>query len=78
MDMTRPPSSNQKPSNPWNQVGLAMSIPMLLLAGPLVGLGLGWLLNRWTHWGEWLQWVFMILGMIAGVREVIKVIRRMS
>ena len=60
------------------QIGLAMSIPMLLAAGPLVGFGLGWLVRRWTGWGVWVTVVFLLLGMVAGIRETIKVIRKVS
>lgn len=69
---------NDKPDGNWSQVGLALSIPTLLAAGPLVGLALGWLICRATGWGLWVQWVLMILGMVAGIRETIKVIQKLS
>lgn len=72
--MAQPP----REPNPWQQAGLALTIPMMLLAGPLVGYGMGWLVRRWTGWGGWIEIVFLILGFVAGVRETINIIRRMS
>ena len=74
--MGRQPSG--QPPDSWGQVGLAMTIPMLLLSGPLVGYGLGWLIRRWTGWGEWVIAVCVLLGLVSGIRESIKVIRRVS
>lgn len=76
--------ANQKPGNDDNtpklaqQLGLALSIPSLLAAGPLVGFGLAWLIRRWTGWGSWVTGVLVILGLAAGIREVVQVIRRLS
>lgn len=72
----RPPA--KEPSQ-WSQVGLAMSIPTLLLAGPLVGLGLAWAVRRLTGWDYWwLNALLIAVGFAAGVRETIKVIRKLS
>ena len=57
---------------------MALTIPALMVSGPLVGMGLGWLIQRWTGWGPWIKWVMLGLGLIAGIRETIKVIRKIS
>ncbi len=59
------------------QIGLLTTIPFLLLASPLIGWFLGKLLDRVFH-TAFLAWVFLALGMIAGIREVIRVIRRVT
>jgi len=59
------------------QVGLLTMIPFLLLASPLIGYGMGWCLDKLFH-TSFLAWVFLALGMVAGVREVVRVIRRVS
>jgi F0F1-type ATP synthase assembly protein I len=59
------------------QVGLLTTIPFLLLASPLIGWGLGRLLDKWLH-TTFLTWVFLAMGMVAGIREVVRVIRRVS
>lgn len=72
------PDRQKKDSNPYAQAGLALTIPMILAAGPLAGLLLGWLLQRWFGLGSWIVIVMLVLGLIAGARETIKVIRRLS
>jgi F0F1-type ATP synthase assembly protein I len=57
------------------QVGLLATIPFLLLAAPVVGFVLGRLLDHWLR-TSFLTWVFLALGMVAAVREVIRVLRR--
>jgi F0F1-type ATP synthase assembly protein I len=79
MGKTGPKSSDKKPpDNPWLQAGVALTIPALLVSGPLVGYGLGWLIRRWTGWGPWVDVLMLLLGLIAGARETIKVIRKIS
>lgn len=64
-------------ANLATQLGLALSIPTLLAAGPLVGYGLAWLIRRWTGWGPWVTMVMVLLGIAAGIREVVQVIKRL-
>jgi len=67
-----------KDPNPWRQAGLAMSIPMMMISGVLVGVGLGWLIRRMTGWGWWVDLTCIALGAVAGVREMIAAVRRIS
>lgn len=60
------------------QMGLALSIPGLLLSGPLVGYGLGWLAMRYLGWPAWVAGVGLILGLVSGIRESILVIKKLS
>lgn len=76
--MSDPEPLKEKPPNTYTQIGMAMSIPMMLLSGPLVGYGLGWLIRRMTGWGPWVEAIMVGLGLIAGIREVINVIRKLS
>lgn len=59
------------------QVGLLTTIPLLLLASPVVGFFLGKLLDRWFH-TRFLTVVFLGLGLVAGVREVVQILRKAS
>jgi F0F1-type ATP synthase assembly protein I len=61
--------------NSLRQVGYLTTIPFLLVASPLIGWWLGRLLDRLLH-TTFLTWVFLALGMVAGIREVVRVIRR--
>lgn len=58
------------------QVGLLTSIPMLLLISPLLGYGFGTLADRWLHCRPWGSTIGLLVGMVAGVREVVRIIRR--
>jgi F0F1-type ATP synthase assembly protein I len=57
-------------------IALLGSIPLLLAVAPLVGYGLGYLLDRWFHTGVVLRFIFLGLGFVAGVREMITLIKR--
>jgi F0F1-type ATP synthase assembly protein I len=54
---------------------LAM-IPLTLGVAPLIGYGLGYLLDRWLHTGQVLRLVFLALGFGAGVREMLRLLKR--
>ncbi len=43
-----------------------------LVAGVLVGAGLGWLLDRWLGTLPWGMFVFALLGFTAGVVNVVR------
>ena len=43
-----------------------------LVAGVLVGAGIGWLLDRWLGTLPWGMFVFALLGFTAGVLNVIR------
>jgi ATP synthase protein I len=43
-----------------------------LVAGVLVGAGLGWLIDRWFHVSPWGLIVFLLLGFAAGVLNVMR------
>ncbi len=44
-----------------------------LVAGVLVGAGIGWGLDRWLGTKPWLLIVFFLLGTAAGMQNVIRV-----
>lgn len=43
-----------------------------LVAGVLVGAGLGWLIDRWLGVGPWGLIIFLLLGFAAGVLNVMR------
>jgi F0F1-type ATP synthase assembly protein I len=57
-------------------VALLGTIPLLLAVAPLTGYGIGYLLDRWLHTGWVLRAVFLGLGFAAGVREMLRLIKR--
>ena len=57
-------------------VSMLGTIPLILAVAPLIGFGLGYLLDRWLGTGQVLRLVFLGLGFVAGVREMITLLRR--
>jgi ATP synthase protein I len=43
-----------------------------LVAGVLVGAGLGWLIDRWLGIAPWGLIIFLLLGFVAGVLNVMR------
>jgi len=58
------------------QIGTVTTIPMILVAGPLVGYWIG----QWgdSHFGTqpWGQIVVALLGFIASLKQVVGIIKR--
>lgn len=50
--------------------GRASTIPMHMISGPLVGAGIGWFLDKWLGTKPWLFIVFIMLGIVAGAKNV--------
>jgi ATP synthase protein I len=45
-----------------------------LVAGVLVGAGIGWALDRWLGISPWGLIVFLLLGFAAGARNVVRAV----
>jgi ATP synthase protein I len=43
-----------------------------LVAGVVVGAGLGWFIDRWFHTAPWGLMIFLLLGFAAGVLNVMR------
>lgn len=78
----QPPKPPERPSSErarqMRQVSLAMMIPGLMAAGPIVGWGLAYLAQRFLGAPEWTTPIGIALGLAAGVRQVIRVIRDLN
>ncbi len=57
-------------------IGLLGTIPLILAVAPMIGYGMGLLLDRWLHTGWVLRLVFVGLGFVAGVREMMRLLKR--
>ena len=55
-----------------------MSVPMMMVAGPLVGVLIGYWLDKAFGTKPYLFIVFLVLGFIAAGREVYKLIKWVS
>jgi len=68
-------NGNRQRYSSLRQVGLLTTIPLLLLAAPVVGYLIGWKLDHWFKTSFWV-WIFCAAGMIAGIREVIGILKK--
>lgn len=60
------------------QLGIVLTIPMLLVSGPLVG----FFVSRWAagFWGnrDWVIWLGVALGFLASALEVKRMIQQLA
>ena len=73
-------NTNKKKSNDGfelaRKVSVVMLIPMMFLAGPVVGFLIGYGLDLKFHWDPWGKTICSLLGFVASVREVMKLIKQ--
>lgn len=55
-------------------LGLALRVGVELVSALIVGVGIGFLLDRWLGTKPWLLIVFFVLGSAAGVLNVFRVV----
>ena len=58
------------------QIGLLTTIPLLLAVSPLIGYFMGRFLDRKFGTDPVISIVFLILGFVAGARQVANVVRK--
>jgi len=70
----RSPTPEQRSEGGGDRSGMGTGLRLSaeLIAGLLVGLGIGWALDRWLGTAPWLLLVFMLLGIAAGIMNVIR------
>lgn len=59
-------------------LGYGFRLSIELLAGLLVGLGMGYVIDGWLGTRPWLMLIFMILGLGGGVLNVMRVSKQME
>ena len=72
------PAGSAGTSSTTRQVGVAYRIFVELLAGVLVGAGLGWFLDRILGTRPWFLLGLLVLGIVAGFVNTIRTAQRMS
>lgn len=79
--MARKPDESSA-ARQWRQASMALTLPMMMLAGPLVGYFLAVGLIHWLEigpqWAGRIKIIGVILGVMAGIRETVNVIRKLS
>ena len=59
-------------------VGLGVSVPTMLAASVIVGCIIGHYLDSWLDTGPWMLLLFLVLGLAAGVREMLVILRKLE
>ena len=49
------------------------STPYIIIVYPIVGFVLGWLPVHFWNWPAWFPVITLVLGLVQGIREVMKV-----
>jgi ATP synthase protein I len=73
---TRNPPPGRTPEPQSRQFGVAYRILVEMLAGVLVGGGLGWLLDQWLGTRPWFLMAMIVLGFAAGMSNAYRVTRQ--
>lgn len=60
------------------KAGLAYTAAFSLFAAVVSGLGLGWLLDRWLGTSPWLLVAGLVLGIVAGFYEFLRITARLN
>jgi ATP synthase protein I len=70
----RPPDSpsGERPTTDASAIARGFRLSTELVAGVLVGAGVGWLLDWWLGISPWGMIVFLLLGFAAGVLNVMR------
>lgn len=66
------PSPGQSAGSDRTAMARGLRLSSELVAGVLVGAGLGWLIDRWLGISPWGLIVFMLLGFAAGIVNVMR------
>ena len=61
--------------NPSKWIGTAFMIPFLLGVPPIMGALIGRWLDDLLHTAPYLMYILIFLGMIAGFREIIRLVK---
>lgn len=59
-------------------MGLALRVAAEFASGVLVGVGLGWLIDRWLGTSPWGMIVLLLLGFAAGVLNVLRAVGKVA
>lgn len=57
-------------------IGVFVTIPFVLAVPPIIGWAIGSWLDGHFNTDPYLMFIFIVLGLIAGVREFIRLIKR--
>ena len=70
--------NNQRPLRGLRNIGLLTMIPMVMVAGLIVGYIFGNLLDHYFKTEPWGKVILSILGVVAGIKQTIELIKDVS
>ncbi len=71
-------ADRQRSQSVDNASGMALRYSAELVAAVLVGVGLGLLIDRFAHTAPWGLIVMMVLGMVTGLRNIMRAAQRLT
>lgn len=57
-------------------IGVYITIPFVLAVPPVIGWFMGSWLDKWFGTAPYLMYLFMVLGFVAGFRELYRIVKR--
>ena len=69
---------NAQNNNPSSNLGLAFKMSTELVSAVVVGTIIGFILDGWFGTKPWLILIFFLVGVIAGIMNVIKSAKKMQ
>lgn len=64
------------PKSNWRQLLDASQVGIQLVVSTVVGLAIGWVIDKYMHTAPWFTIIFFFLGVAAGFIELFRFIRR--
>lgn len=60
----------------WYLIGEYSGLAVMMPAAALIGFVIGYALDAWLHTGHVFEIIFVILGIVAGMLELVRVVNR--
>ncbi len=67
-----------KPSGAVELFYVAGTIGLQLVSATFIGLAMGYFLDKWLGTSPWLLMLFLLLGIVAGFRDVYREVKRIQ
>ncbi|MGE5379974.1 MAG: AtpZ/AtpI family protein [Methylocystaceae bacterium] len=59
---------NKTPPTVWTGVGRYLSLSTNMVASVILGLAIGYWLDKWLNTSPWLMFLFLLLGVATGLK----------
>ena len=62
----------------WESIGTASVMGLHVVSGTVVGLAMGYYLDKWLGTKPWLLLIFLVLGIVAGFRNMFQELKKIT